>query len=97
MYWKSKILIAVIFPDGSIDLRCASKDTFDNPDLLLKQCTEDDRQGMAKRTICLCTGDLCNKCTEDQCTNQPINNNSTMINGGMVLIFALMGIFMLKM
>ena len=92
MYWKSTILIAVISADGSIDLRCVSKDKFAR--VSLNKCTEDENDD---RTICLCTEDLCNKCTEDQCTNQPINNNSTMINGGMVLIFALMGIFMLKM
>ena len=47
----------------------------------LDRCTKVEAEG-EKGTICVCSESLC--------------NTSTMLNGGMVLVFALMGIFMLK-
>ena len=55
-----------------------------NNDLELDSCVEntDPSDGEKVITTCLCSESLC--------------NTSTMLNGGMVLVFALMGIFMLK-
>merc|ERR1712062_38366 len=49
--------------------------------LELDSCVETTNGG-EKLTTCVCSENLC--------------NTSTMLNGGMVLVFALMGIFMLK-
>merc|ERR1712062_1176 len=53
-------------------------------DLELDSCfeTTDPRDGEKVIHACICSQNLC--------------NTSTMLNGGMVLVFALMGIFMLK-
>ena len=55
-----------------------------NNDYELDSCVEntDPADGEKVITTCLCSESLC--------------NTSTMLNGGMVLVFALMGIFMLK-
>merc|ERR1712062_305735 len=79
-----------IGPGSGIDRRCEDLKNYKNffdPILELDTCSETTislgPETNRKATVCTCSQDLCNK--------------STMLNGGMVLVFALMGFFMLHM
>ena len=85
MYWKSTILIAESSDEGE-GRSCQQFQEIKkyNNDYELDSCVENTDPADAEKVIttCLCSESLC--------------NTSTMLNGGMVLVFALMGIFMLK-
>ena len=82
MYWKSTILIAEEDDEGEYRECRQFQVLKKNINVLeLDSCVETTNGG-EKLTTCVCSENLC--------------NTSTMLNGGMVLVFALMGIFMLK-